>query len=436
MGKNKSKLIFFLFILLLIFFWPVNFGQAETQKNEVVVLTVDGPIVPVVVSYLDRGISYAEENRASFCLIKLNTPGGLYQSTQQIVSRILSAQVPVVVYVFPQGGWAASAGTFITVASHYAVMSPGSRIGAAHPVSVGPEEEAKIPGEKITEDAAAWIRSLAQMRGRNVQAAELTVKKSKSYSDKEALEKNLIDARARSLEELLAKLNGKSFTLRNNQQVTVKTKNISLHQIDLNWREKFLLTFSNPEIAYLLFTLGMLGLMVEIYHPGAVFPGLIGGLSLLLGLYGLGTLDAYWVGLLLLVLAFGLFIAEAFFVSHGLLGTGGLVSFVLGSLLLFSGNEPGLRVSPWLIFTITILFAGLLFLLVMAIVRGQKRRVTTGQEGAVGQVAVTRTPLTPKGTVLYAGGLWQATTEEGRCEEGEEVIITGMDGLKLRVKKK
>jgi membrane-bound serine protease (ClpP class) len=441
-GKGHEELkafrftpLFILLVLLPLLLLSTAPVRADRQLGKVVVLTVDGPIVPVVAAYLERGIGLAEQQGA-VCVIELNTPGGLYQSTQKIVGRILNAGVPIVVYVSPQGGWAASAGTFVTVAAHYAAMAPGSRIGAAHPVTVGADEKVSVPTEKITEDAAAWIRSLAQMRGRNIRAAELAVRESRSLSDQEALENRLIDACARDLEELLDKINGKEVTLQDGRKVIVNTQNAERRLAAMNLREKFLLAISNPEIAYLFFTLGMLGLMVEIYNPGAVFPGVVGGLGLLLGLYGLGTLDAYWGGILLLILAFGLFVAEAFVVSHGLLGTGGLVSFVLGSMLLFTGGVPGLRVNPWLIVMNTLFFAALLALLVTAVVRGQRRRVITGLEGIIGQAAVARTPLSPEGTVFYGGSLWNAVSEEGWLEKGEKVIITGVEGLLLRVRKK
>lgn len=236
MNKLRFHLLKFNFVLLFLFiffvFWPAVLWPAPFQGG-VVVLTVEGPIVPVVASYLERGIRLAEQSRATACVIRLNTPGGLYQSTQEIVGHILNARVPVVVYVSPQGGWAGSAGTFITVAAHYAAMAPGSRIGAAHPVSVAPgtQERTDVPGEKITEDAAAWIRSLAQLRGRNAEAAEQAVRESKSYSDQEALEKKLIDVRARDLDELLEKLHGKEIVLQDGQKVVVNTQNAPLRQI-------------------------------------------------------------------------------------------------------------------------------------------------------------------------------------------------------------
>jgi membrane-bound serine protease (ClpP class) len=437
MIRQKIKALIYLTLLL---FWLLTAGTAcaGVNHNRVVALTVEGPIVPVTASYIQRGIKLAE-NEGIACIIKLDTPGGLYSSTQQIVGYILNAGVPVIVYVSPQGGWAGSAGTFITIAAHYAVMAPGSRIGAAHPVSTTGQTEqsvSDVSSQKITEDAAAWVRSLAQLRGRNVQAAELAVRESKSYSDQEALKIKLIDARARTMDELLKDLNGKELTIRDGRIIILTTDNADLFPVAMNLREKILTAISNPEVAYLLFTLGMIGLIAEIYHPGAVFPGLVGVLGLLLGLYGLGTLDAYWVGIMLLVLAFGLFTAEAFVTSHGVIGAGGAVSFVMGSVLLFSGSGTGFAISPWLIAVTTAFFMALVGLLLLAVVKGQKRHIITGTEGIIGQTAVARSPLNPAGIVIFSGGLWNAVSEEGAVDEGEEVVISSVKGLKLTVKKK
>lgn len=413
------------------------FAVAEAAgrgDRRVVVLEVDGPIVPVVAHYLSRGIERAETEGA-VCLIRLNTPGGLYNVTQEIVTRIVNARTVVIVYVTPPGGWAASAGAFITMGAHVAVMAPGTRIGAAHPVAVGKEQEG-VPAEKIAADAAAWMRSLAELRGRNVKVAEEMVTKSRSFSAPEAVKLKLVDLVAASEAELCRELSGKKVVLAASRTVTLALENAILEELQPNGVERFLAALLNPDIAYLLLTIGIAGLMVEIYHPGLIFPGVFGGIALLLGLYSLGTLDAYWGGLLLILLAFGLFVAEAFLPTHGIVGAGGIVAFVFGSLLLFSTSPGGMRVSIGLVAAMSVTLSGLLALMVTAVVRGQRRRVQTGLEELLGREAVARTELRPQGTVFVAGEYWQAVLEEGEAAAGETVEVTGIDGLRLRVRRK
>lgn len=402
----------------------------------VYLLHVDGPIVPVVASFVERGLAGAERAGAP-CVIRLNTPGGLYETTQKIVTRVVNARVPVIVYVAPSGGWAASAGTFITIAAHVAAMAPGTRIGAAHPVAVQETEVSETHGQKITEDAAAWIRSLALMRGRNAALAEAAVRESRSYADTEALEQGLVDVRAGDLPALLDDLDGRTVTLAGGQAWTLRTAGAEVRTVPMSWSEQFLHTITNPNVAYLLLTLGAVGLMTEFYYPGAVFPGVAGALSLLLGLYALGTLNAYWGGLLLMLLAFGLFLAEIFATTHGVLGGGGLAAFVLGSMLLFSGGPPGIRVSVSLIVVVALSLGAFFAFLVGAAVRAHRRRVETGSEGLRGRVARTLTPLDPEGLVLVEGERWAAHEETGATvPAGEEVVVTGTEGLRLKVKRR
>lgn len=402
--------------------------------RRVLVLEVDGPIVPVVAQYLSRGIERAEREDA-VCLIKLNTPGGLYNVTQEIVTRIVNAETPVVVYVSPAGGWAASAGAFITMSAHAAVMAPGTRIGAAHPVALG-EEENGVPAEKAASDAAAWMRSLAELRGRNVEMAEEMVTRSRSFSAAEAVKHKLVDSVATDEDELCQVLNGKEVTLASGRTVTLDLTRAIFERFTANRVERFLHTLLNPNIAYLLMTIGMAGLMVEIYHPGLIFPGVVGAIALLLGLYSLGSLDACWGGVLLILLAFGCFVAEVFASTHGILGAGGVVAFVLGSLLLFSKRHGGIEVSIGLVAATSLTLAGLMGLLVTAVVRGQKRRVQTGFEELIGREAVARTDLKPEGTVFVAGELWQAVVTEGEAYAGEKLEVIGMQGLRLKVRRK
>ncbi|MGQ9513299.1 NfeD family protein [Thermodesulfitimonas sp.] len=405
------------------------------ERPRVVVLDAAGPVVPVMAHYIARGIERAEEERA-VCLIRLNTPGGLYAVTQRIVGRIVNARTPVIVYVSPAGSWAASAGSFIAMGAHVAAMAPGNRIGAAHPVAVG-EEQDKESLVKVTADAAAWMRSLAELRGRDAGVAAKMVTESRSFSAGEALKQGLVDVVAASETELFEKISGRSITLADGRRVTLQLVGAVTETVRPNWVERFLTAVLNPEVAYLLLTLGMIGLMVELYHPGLVFPGVAGGIAFLLGLYSFGTLEAYWGGLLLIVLAFALFIAEAFVLTHGLLGAGGLIAFFFGSVLLFSTRGEGMRLGTGLVAATSLVLAGLLALLVTAVVRGQKRQVQTGCEALVGREAVVREPLKPTGTVLVAGERWQAVLEE-RVEAvpGEKVVVTGVEGLRLKVRKK
>lgn len=426
-----------LLALLLNLGTPLPSVRAAEGNPPVVVAGYDGAVVPITAKYLERVIRHAENLGATACVIQLSTPGGLYTTTQEIVTTILNARVPVIVYVSPAGGWAGSAGTFITISAHVAAMAPGSRIGAAHPVGIGPSDgqQQDVPSQKITEDAAAWARSIAQLRGKNADAVEQAVRESKSYSDAEALKLNLIDLRAQDLEDLLQQVDGKKVALSSGAQVELRTKGAPIVNLSMNPVEKALLALSNPDLAYILMTVGMAGLMVEIYHPGLIFPGVAGAISLLLGLYSLGTLDAYWGGVLLIILAFGLFIAEAFVPSHGILGAGGVISFVTGSLLLFSGGPPGIGISISLIVTTALVFAALVALLVTAVVRGQKRAVTTGSEGLIGRMGTARSDLLPEGLVFVEGELWRAVSEEGTIKAGEKVVITAMEGLNLRVRR-
>lgn len=419
--------------------------SAADPGPAVYLANLTGQIAPISSQYCARVIRSAEENGANAVVIQLDTPGGDYNATQDIVTAISNARLPVVVYVSPAGGWAGSAGTFITLSAHVAAMAPGSRIGAAHPVIVGnpvQEQSGQAPSDttqdisyqKITEDASAWVRSLAQSHGRNPAAAELTVRESKSFSDSEALAENLIDLQAKDLPDLFQQLQGRTVTLSSGSQAVLLTSGARTVSVPMSGLESLLLTMSDPNLAYILLIIGLAGLMVEIYNPGLILPGVAGAISMLVGLYALGTLDAYWGGVMLIILAFGLFIAEAFTFSHGALGAGGVISLVAGSLLLFSNQPYGPRVSIWLIAVTAILFASLLALLVTLVVRGQRRAIRTGEEGLPGQTAVARTDLHPAGTVFVEGELWNAVSESGNIPGGARVVITGVDGLKLRVR--
>ena len=399
------------------------------------VLTVDGTIVPVIADYVDRGISRAEEDGATACIIELDTPGGLLDSTDKIVKSIMNADLPIVVYVSPKGAWAASAGTFITLSANIAAMTPGTTIGAAHPVSGGGQEIPADEMQKIVEFSAKWMRTIAEERGRNMTEAELAVTESKSFTDVDALAANLINLRSDSLDSLISQINGWDVTLASGREVTIDTTNYSLTRNEMNTIERFLQTISDPNIAYILLTLATIGLIVEISNPGMVFPGIAGGISLFLAFYSLGVLNAYWGGIALILLAVGLFIAEYFTTTFGLLTAGGVISLVAGSLLLFS-HSPGVHVDTGLVIGVVVGFTAFAVFVIGAIIRGQRRRKATGAEGMIGTIAIAKTPLDPAGTVLAQGELWTAASEGGRVAPGEEVTITKVEGLKLWVTKK
>jgi membrane-bound serine protease (ClpP class) len=411
-------------------------ATAHAATQSVQILHVEGTIVPIVADYIDRGITKAEEENATVCIIELDTPGGLLGATEEIVQRIMNADVPVVVYVSPKSAWAASAGTFITLSAHIAAMMPGTTIGAAHPVAGGEEQLSEDEMKKVVEFSAKWMKTIAQERGRNMEEAQLAVTESKSFTDVDALEANLIDLRADSLEDLISQINGWKVTLANGREVTIDTTSYETTRDEMSTVENFLHTISDPNIAYILLSIGSIGIIAEIYHPGAIFPGIIGGISLLLSFYSLGVLDARWGGILLVLLALGLFIAELFTHSFGLLTAGGITALVLGSLILFPGGGPLFQIDPWLIVVITILIVGFFAFVIHRVIRVYRRQAFTGKEELVGKTAVVKVALEPEGMVLFKGERWTAVSEKGRVKPGEEVIITKVDGLKLWVVKK
>jgi membrane-bound serine protease (ClpP class) len=422
--------------LLLVAIATLTAMEVGAAAPSIEVLHVEGTIVPIVADYIDRGISKAEDENATACIIELDTPGGLLDSTERIVKRIMNADVPVIVYVSPKGAWAASAGTFITLSAHIAAMTPGTTIGAAHPVAAGGEEIPEEQMKKITEFSAKWMETIAQERGRNAEEAQLAVTESKSFTDVDALNYNLIDLRADNLKSLLSQINGWKVTLANGMEVSINTTGYEATRNDMSIVERFLHAISDPNIAYVLLSLGTIGIMAEIYSPGAFFPGIVGAISLLLAFYSLGVLNAYWGGILLILLAFGLFIAEVLTTTFGLLTAGGITALVLGSLILFPGGGALFQIDPWLIATVTICIATLFAFVISRVIRAHRRQASTGREELIGKTAVVKVALEPEGTVFLRGERWTAVSETGRVEPEETVIITKVDGLKLYVTKK
>lgn len=429
------KFLRFLPLILLLLVMLPGTVFAQSSSPTIHVLHAEGIINPVLVDYIEQGIEKAEEDNAEVCIIQLDTPGGLLDSTEKIVVAIMNADVPVVVYVSPKGAWAASAGVFITLSAHIAVMTPGTTIGAAHPVSIGDGEMSEDEMEKIVNFSAKWIQTIADERGRNAEEARLAVTESKSFTDNEALEYNLIDLRADNIDDLLSQIDGWQVATANSGTVTINTQNATVEDVYMSAVERFLYALTDPNIAYILLSLAILGITVEIFNPGLIFPGVTGAVSGLFAFYSLGMLPVNYTGILLIALAFVLFITEAFTPAFGLLTAGGITSLVVGSLILFKGGSI-FQVDIWLIVLVATFFATFLVFVINSVVSAHKRQITTGREELPGKATIVRTTLNPKGTVFHEGEIWTAILDHGRAEPKEEVIIERFEGLKLYVTKK
>lgn len=413
--------------------------SVRAQAPRIDVITIKGTINPVLVDYVERAIEQAEDNGDRALIIQMDTPGGLDKAMRDIVQLIVNSHVPVVVYVSPAGARAASAGVFITIAAHVAVMAPNTAIGAAHPVAMGEEGEQAMSEsmeEKVVNDAAALIRSLAEAHGRNLEWAEKAVRESVSATEQEALKLNVIDMVAPDIETLVTQLDGRQVTLLYNQQVTLQTKGAVINDIPMKAIEKFLYAIADPNIAYLLLSVATLGIMAEIFNPGLIFPGIVGGISLLLAFYSLGVLPVNYAGILLILLAIGLFIGEVLSTSFGLFTAGGVVSLVAGSLILFKGASPVFRIDPWLIAVVTIIITGGMTFIIHRAVVAHRKQAKTGREDLIGKIATVKVALNPEGTVFFKGERWTAISESGEVKAGEEVVIKRVDGLTLYVTRK
>jgi membrane-bound serine protease (ClpP class) len=410
--------------------------MAQAKAPEVVVLNVEGIINPVMADYLTRGIRQAESSDAVACVVQMDTPGGLDTSMREMVQAILSARVPVVVYVSPPGARAASAGVFITLSAHIAAMAPNTNIGAASPVSLTAEGVQNVPSteeQKVVNDASAYIRDLATQRGRNADWAEQAVREAVSVTSQEALDLHVIDLIAPDLPSLLRQIDGRGVTLADGTTVVIATAGAGVRTVGMTWVEQFLLSISDPTIAFILLGLAGIGLWVEISNPGLVFPGVFGGISLIFALFALGNLPVNIAGVLLLVLAFILFAVEALVIpGFGAAGIGGIISLIFGALILFKGG-PMFSVNPWAIAVVAVCFAGFLAFIIFKLAQTRKLKPQTGYEELVGENAVVRETLDPEGMVFYRGELWKAVSEGGRIEAGEHVVIRRVDNLKLTV---
>lgn len=407
-------------------------AEAPASGGAVVVATYEGVINPVAAEYLHDALSEARTLGASALVIKLDTPGGLDTSMRLIIKDITAAPFPVIVYVSPSGGRAASAGVFITLAAHVAAMTPGTNIGAAHPVAMGGGEMDKTMKEKVENDSVAYIKSIAEQRGRNVAWAEDAVRKSVSVTEREALKLKIIDFVAEDLPTLLKQLEGRTVSLQTGSTV-LRTAGATVDEFPMGLRLELLKALSDPNIAYLLMTIGTIGIMAELYSPGAILPGIVGAISLILAFYSLQSLPVNYAGVLLVVLGIVFFILEATVTSYGLLAIGGVTSMILGSLMLIKTDAEFLQLS-WGMIVPVIAFAaiGTMFIFGMA-VRAMHRQPLTGTEGMVGSIGVAKTLVDPQGQLAVHGELWEAVSEYP-LQPGDRAEVTRVEGLTLHVK--
>ena len=399
--------------------------------GKVVVLTFEGVIDPVAAQYISRGIATAEKEGAECLVLALDTPGGVDRSMRIIVQNILAAKVPVAVYVSPKGGRAASAGTFITLAGHVAAMSSGTAIGAAHPVEIGKESPV---AEKITNDAAAYIKTIALGRGRNAAWADSAVRWSVSITEQEALAKQVIDLVAGDVNALLDSLDGREVEAAGVKRV-LHTKGSALINLTLNARESFLHAVAHPNIAYVLFLIGIYGVIYELANPGAILPGVAGGIALILAFVAFETLSINLAGLLLLLFAVLLFVVDIKAPTHGILTVGGIVALTLGSFMLFNPGTSFYHLSWWLIVVMVAITTTFFVFIVTAGVRALRRRVRSGAEGLVGRRGSAKTRIGREGVVLVEGEDWNAYAEGEEIPPGESVEVLAVEGLRVKVKK-
>ena len=397
------------------------------------VLDVKGAITPVVLGYVKRGLAQAQSQAASIVVIQLDTPGGSVEIMKQLTDEMVRSPVPIVVWVGPEGARAASAGTFVALAAHVAAMAPGTTIGAASVVSMQGEEVDETSKAKITNDLAARIRNYTQRRGETAMKwAESAVREAVASTADEVLALGVIDLVAPTIPELLAKIDGMKVTVAGVETV-LQTKDLPVQRLPMTLPENILHTITDPNIAFILLTLGLNGLLFELSSPGGYAAGVVGGICLVLALYALGVLSVNYAGILFIVLAFILFIVDIKAATHGILTVGGIASFVFGSLILF--NSPIYSVSRPLVFSVAFGTGAFFAFAVSKALLAQRKRATTGREALVGKRAIVRAALNPDGMVLLTGELWKARTEEGPIPEGATVEVIGMDGFTVLVRK-
>ncbi len=408
-------------------------SSSALAGSDIPVVELDGVVHAISAAHVVQAIEQADAEGAPLLVIRVDTPGGLDSSMRQIVDRMLNCRTPVAVWVGPSGARAASAGFIIAVAADVAAMAPGTNIGAAHPVAgIGQMDE--VMSKKVTSDAAAYIRGKAERRGRNVEMAEKAVVESKSFTEKEALGLNLIDLVAMDVPDLLKLLDGREVTRFDGTTVTLKLAGEKTVDVRMDWRQAILSAIARPEILFLLLLGALAGLGAEISHPGLVFPGVLGTLCLILFLFASQIIPVNWAGVLLVVLALGLFVAEVKVASYGLLTVGGLVAMILGAMMLVDSPLPELRVDLWSLAPFIVAFAAFALAMARLVFQAQRRRAQTGAEGFVGQRGQAESDLDPEGWVIVQGERWRARAGEP-IAAGEQVEVLSVEGLRLRVRK-
>ncbi|MDD9820600.1 MAG: nodulation protein NfeD [Nitrospira sp.] len=404
----------------------------QAAPSLVITATYEGIINPVAAEYIHNAIAYAEQEQAHCLVFQLDTPGGLDTSMRSMVKDITGSRIPIVVYVSPTGGRAASAGVFLTLAAHVAAMAPGTNIGAAHPVAMGGGEMDEVMKAKVENDAVAYVHSIAERRGRNIEWAERAVKKSVSATSTQAKELGVIDLVASDLDDLLAQLDGWELAL-GEHPVTLQTQNTRVRDFPMGWRLETMQAISDPNIAYVLMTIGTVGLIAELYSPGAILPGVVGAISLILAFYSLQTLPVNYAGALLFILGIVMLMLEITVTSYGVLALGGTTAMILGSLFLINRDFPYYQISWSVMLPVFTLAIIVTWLVIQFGVQALRTRTRTGNEGMVGLTGLAKTDLDPQGKIFVQGEIWNAVSSSP-VPEGQPIQITHLDGLTAHVK--
>ncbi len=429
--KIQLKIILYVILVL-------SVTSKLVAADKYALIELNGSVNPVIADYIVNSIKKANQDNMQFVLMVMDTPGGLLNSMRDIIKAILDSEIPVIVYTYPKGAQAASAGGFIMIAAHIAAMSPGTEIGAMHPVSpflnFSPDEkQSGVMEKKVLNDTVAYAKSLAELRKRNVNWVETAVREAISSTNNEALRLGVIDIVANDINDLLAKIDGKKIKTKD-ITVVLKTKNIQQQLYTMDWKEKILNYFADPQMVFFLFIIAVVGIGFEMKNPGMIVPGVIGAIALFLFLLAIKVLPINFAGLTFIILAIILFILELKFTSYGLLTLAGIISFVIGSMILFDSPLPGGQIPLTSIITVLVVLLLFIFVVVRAVIKVHTQKTVTGVEGMIGKKGIATRDFSGKGTVEVHGELWSAITDE-QIQKGEEVEVTKVDGMLLYVRK-